>query len=390
MRETDIAIAGAGLAGSLAATMLGRAGYSVTLIDPFERCRPDFRCEKLEDAHVDTLRRARMLDEVLPAALPYENIWVARLGRLAEIKPIVEYGIEYSVLVNRLRDLIPRDVTFVQSKVTGLSLTPERQTVMLVSGEQISAWLVIGANGGMADLTGARRQISRCHSVSIGFDVDNANWPFDALTYFGEEPAQRVAYLTLFPLASGGRANLFVYRELNDPWIKRLRDNPAATIVKTLPALAQFTGALRVAGAAKIRPVDLVATENLLRPGIALVGDAFSTACPVSGTGAAKALLDAERLCNAYVPQWLATPGMSVEKIAQFYQDSAKRQSDAHSFRTSMFAKRAALGQGMLWTAFRWGYYAGAQARNFLEHGELPEMPRDDALGPPATTIAKA
>src|SRR4029077_17754701 len=140
--------------------------------------------------------------------------------------------------------------------------------------------------------------------------------------------------------------------------------------------LAQFTGALDIAGPVKIRPVDLVAAEDILQPGIALVGDAFSTACPGSGTGAAKALLDAERLCNVYVPQWLATPGMSVQKIAQFYNDPDKLQSDAHSFRTSIFAKRAALGQGLLWTAFRWGYYAGAQARNFLEHGELAENAR--------------
>ena len=35
MRETDIAIVGAGLAGALCATMLGRAGYTATLIDPF-------------------------------------------------------------------------------------------------------------------------------------------------------------------------------------------------------------------------------------------------------------------------------------------------------------------------------------------------------------------
>ena len=124
MRETDIAIVGAGLAGSLAAAMLGRAGHAVTLIDPFERCRPDFRCEKLEEAHVDTLRRAGVLDEVLPAALRYEDIWVARLGRLAEVKPIVEYGVEYSALVNRLRSLIPRDVPFVQSKVTDCRLRP--------------------------------------------------------------------------------------------------------------------------------------------------------------------------------------------------------------------------------------------------------------------------
>jgi len=371
VRETEIAIVGAGLAGSLAATMLGRAGHAVMLIDPFDACRPDFRCEKLEEAHVATLRDARVLDEVLPATRHYRDIWVARLGRLAEIKPIAEYGIEYGALVNRMRALVPPSVTFVQSKVAGVALSDERQTLTLTNGEKISARLVIGANGVMGEMVGQRREISRCHSVSVGFDVEAGEWPFAALTYFGEDPAQRIAYLTLFPLPSGFRVNLFVYRELNDPWFKRLRDNPAATIAASLPQLARLTGALKVKGPLKIRPVDLVATDNLLQGGVALVGDAFSTACPVSGTGAAKALLDAERLCNIYVPAWLASPGMGVEKIAQYYNDPDKRRSDAHSLRTSVFAKRAALGEGLLWTAFRWSYFAGAQARNFLERGEL-------------------
>jgi 2-polyprenyl-6-methoxyphenol hydroxylase-like FAD-dependent oxidoreductase len=371
VRETEIAIVGAGLAGSLAATMLGRAGRAVTLIDPFDACRPDFRCEKLEEAHVATLRDARVLDEVLPATRHYRDIWVARLGRLAEIKPIAEYGIEYGALVNRMRALVPPSVTFVQGKVAELALSDERQTLTLTNGEKISARLVIGANGVMGEMVGQRREISRCHSVSVGFDVEAGEWPFAALTYFGEDPAQRVAYLTLFPLPSGFRVNLFVYRALNDPWFKRLRDNPAATIAACLPQLARLTGALKVKGPLKIRPVDLVATDNVLQGGVALVGDAFSTACPVSGTGAAKALLDAERLCNIYVPAWLGSPGIGVEKIAQYYNDPDKRRSDAHSLRTSVFAKRAALGEGLLWTAFRWSYFAGAQARNFLERGEL-------------------
>jgi len=80
VRETEIAVVGGGLAGSLAATMLGRAGRDVTLIDPFDACRPDFRAEKLEAAHVDALRRAGVLDEVLPAAVRYQDIWVARSG----------------------------------------------------------------------------------------------------------------------------------------------------------------------------------------------------------------------------------------------------------------------------------------------------------------------
>ena len=286
----------------------------------------------------------------------------------------------------------PGSVAFAHSKVTDVTRTAERQTLTLTNSEQISARLVIGANGVMAGMIGERREISRCHSVSIGFDIEAARWPFEALTYFGEDPVHRVAYLTLFPLASGWRANLFVYRELNDPWFKRLRDNPATAIAASMPQLSELTGTLRIKGPLKVRPVDLVSSENVLQPGVAFVGDAFSTACPVSGTGAAKALLDVERLCNVYVPQWLATPGMSVEKIAQYYNDADKQRSDTHSFRTSVFAKRAALGEGLLWTAFRWGYYAGSQARNFLEHGELAEAPStaNIPVTVPGARVAKA
>ena len=311
-----------------------------------------------------------------PAAHRYRGVWVARLGRLAEIKPIVEYGIEYSALVNRLRSLVPPRVAFVQSKVTDVALSPDRQTLTLLGGEQVSARLVIGANG--ADARHGRARAARSAAAIRSRSASMSSRPragrFAALTYFGEHPAHRVAYLTLFPLASGWRANLFVYRALNDPWLRRLRDDPSATIAECMPRLAPFTGALRVKGAMKIRPVDLDAVEGALQPGIALVGDAFSTACPVSGTGAAKALLDVERLCNVYVPAWLATPGMGAEKIAQYYNDPQKRRSDAHSFQTSVFAKRrrarrrSPLDRGALGLLRRRGRTACREARRVRQN----------------------
>ena len=384
MVETDVAIVGAGLAGSLAATMLGRRGVSVALIDPFEHARPDFRCEKIEDRHAESLAKAGVLDEILPSARRYENVWVARLGRLAEIKPIVEYGIAYGDFVNGIRRLIPSEVVFVHNKVASLSLTPERQTLTLLSGDQISARLIIGATGlgaGFLDrIDMHRREISKCHSLSIGFDADSENLPFDSLTYFGEDPSHRVAYITLFPLASGLRVNIFTYHDLDDPWVRRLRISPMEAIAEALPRLERLTGRLRVRGAVKIRPVDLIATENAAQPGIALVGDAFSTACPVSGTGASKALLDTERLCNVHVPNWLSTPGMDADKIAAFYRDPLKTACDAHSLKTSLFAKRSTLGQTALWSAFRWGCYAGSLGRNLVEHRRFPRMPANSAL----------
>jgi len=65
-----------------------------------------------------------------------------------------------------------------------------------------------------------------------------------------------------------------------------------------------------VSGDVKIRPVDLCANSGYRRAGIVLVGDAFETTCPVSGTGTDKVFTDIERLCNVHIPAWLATYGM--------------------------------------------------------------------------------
>ncbi|MGI8527435.1 MAG: FAD-dependent oxidoreductase [Pseudolabrys sp.] len=372
MRTIDVAIVGGGLTGSLAAAMLGRRGSSVTLIDPNEKYRPDFRCEKLEPHHVEALRSTGLADEVLPAARCYQGIWVARLGRLCERNPTEEYGIDYSALVNAVRALVPKDC-MLRDTVRHIAVTPGRQTLTLASGDTVSARLVIAANGLNAAVLGKlsmnRREISRCHSIALGFDVEpspSPRFPFNALTYFGEAPEHRVSYLTLFPLGAGMRANLFVYRELGDPWLQRFRDDAAAALAQSLPRLKRLTGDFKVVGQTKLRPTDLYVTDNVCQPGIALVGDAYATACPASGTGASKGISDVARLCNVHVPAWLATPGMTADKIAAFYADPLKVRTDAHSLETSLFARRLAVAPGLQWTAYRLARFMGAAGWNTL------------------------
>lgn len=371
MHEADVAIVGAGTAGALAATMLGRAGYATTLIDPAHPFGADFRCEKIEHTHAAALRSAGVLDEITPAGCRYEGIWIARQGRLVEYRPMVEYGIDYAALVNRIRELALPHAEFLKDKVTGVQLDPRRQVLQLASGKQVAARLVIAATGLNPSLTEAlglqRRVINRCNSISIGFDVapeGRSRFDFDALTYFGEHPRHRVAYLTLFPIGAHMRANLFVYRETSDPWFKEFRQDPVAAMFASMPRLKALTGDFKVLGAAKIRPVDLVATEPIDKPGLVLVGDAFSTACPVSGTGASKAMVDVERLCNVYVPRWLAGCDVGPDVIAQFYRDPDKVASDKHSRETSLFARRLALEPGPAWAAYRWARFAGAAGRH--------------------------
>ena len=147
LRHTDVVIAGGGLAGSLTAAMLGRAGIDAVLLDPHPVYPPDFRCEKLDGAQLQTLRLTGLADAVLRAATPYHECSVARLGYLVDKRRDGEQGILYDTLVNTVRSQIPAGTEFIHAKVTDLATGPERQTVKLSTGEEITARLVVMATG---------------------------------------------------------------------------------------------------------------------------------------------------------------------------------------------------------------------------------------------------
>ena len=107
MRQTDIAVVGGGLAGSLAAAMLGRAGIDAVLVDPHPVYPPEFRCEKLEGSQVEILRKTGLAEAVLRATAFDGQVWLARFGHLLDIAPSDQYGIMYDTLVNTLRAEIP-------------------------------------------------------------------------------------------------------------------------------------------------------------------------------------------------------------------------------------------------------------------------------------------
>ena len=221
---------------------------------------------------------------------------------------------------------------------------------------------------------------SETHSIAIGFDIKpagRADFDFSALTCYSESPASRVAYIALFPIGTSTRANLFVYRDLHDPWLKQFRDAPKETLLAAMPSLAQLVGPFDIEGAVKIRPIDLYVTDGHRQRGVVLVGDAFATSCPAAGTGAGKALMDVQLLCNVHIPQWLATPGMGAEKIAMFYDDAEKQAYDAFSSNKAYALKSLSLDRGLPWIARRWARFAFHGARGALRtaHRRLTAKP---------------
>ena len=103
MRQVDVAVVGGGLAGSLAAAMLGRAGAKTVVIDPHEVYPPDFRCEKLDRSQVGLLSKTGLHDAVRRAATMSDDVWIARRGNRIEKRRAGQYDLLYDTLVNTIQ-----------------------------------------------------------------------------------------------------------------------------------------------------------------------------------------------------------------------------------------------------------------------------------------------
>lgn len=358
--EADVAIVGAGLAGSLARAVLARAGYRVILIDKRSIPPDEFRVEKIAGRQIDILRRLGFIDDVEAIAAPYDRVLNIRSGKLVDIGVGRSYGISYANLVNMARGLTPDVSSFLLDQVTNVSYSEQRQQLTLASGRRVVSRLVILATG-MTNVLGhslgiRRRMLAARHSVSFGFTIarpDNAPFDFDALTCYGEEATDGVDYLSLFPMSGGMRANLFMFRDPTDPIMRELRRDTRRTLLRLMPGLQPYLGDFEVVGQVQNWVMDLTVTEGHLRPGVVLIGDAFQTNCPAAGTGVGRLLVDVERLCTDYVPRWLETAGMGVDKIAQFYSDRDKLAADQHSLQLASFRQALTLNTDMRWNLRR-------------------------------------
>ncbi|WP_457106669.1 FAD-dependent oxidoreductase [Methylobacterium sp. P5_C11] len=361
MDDVDVAVIGAGLAGSCLAGALARTGIRVTLIDAQagrDGARRDFRAEKFGAAQMALFEGLGFGPALAACTTATEEVAVVRYGRLTHRQATREWGAPYPVLVRAVRDALPAAL-LRPGRVADLAFGPARQVITLGDGSRLTARLVVLATGlgqGLHAKTGLRRRVlSPGHSLAVGFDMaaPRDRFPFGALTYFSERFGGRDAYLTLFPLGAVMRANLFCYRDPGEAWVAALRRDPEATLRAMMPRLPAACPELAVAGPLAVRPIDLVRVEGVERDGLAVIGDAFQTACPIPGTGLGKLLVDADRLARVHVPAWLATPGMGRDKIAAFYADPVKRASDARSLRASHYARGLAVETGVLWQARR-------------------------------------
>jgi 2-polyprenyl-6-methoxyphenol hydroxylase-like FAD-dependent oxidoreductase len=370
----DVAIVGGGLAGSLAAAVLTRAGYRIALIDKRAVYPEEFRVEKLGGQQVDILRRLGLLDAFAEDACPFDTVLNIRRGKVVDVSKSQSYGLHYAPIVATARRLIADPSSLIVDQALKVTPSDGLQRLTLASGNQVVARLVILATG-MAgaipySLGVKRRVIVERHSLAFGFTIapaDDTAFAFPALTSYGERTADGIDYLSIFPVPGGMRANLFMFRDPNDPIMREIRREPKATLLRMMPGLQPHLGDFKVIDRVQSWVMDLANVEGHLQPGIVLIGDAFQTSCPAAGTGVSRLLVDVERLCTVHLPEWLKTDGMGTEKISMFYSDRDKVASDERAFRMAHFRQALTSDGGMRWSLRRRLHFLRRNLRHHVD-----------------------
>ncbi len=370
LQDNRILIVGAGMAGSLLALVLGRAGYSVDLIDLRRDPPSDFRNEKLG------IEQIAALDELGVLSCFEKACW----GEAAspDRPALKDCGARYDRWIVNLREALPETVRFVEGRVDRIETSDDRQAVHLSNGEQLDGRLVVLATGRgdrlRSELGVERRLLSKRHSLCLGFSVAppaGGPWDVQAAIWHGGH-GDGIAYVTFFPMLDEVRVNIFGHRDPDDPWVARMRADPVGVLSEVLPqARAALSGA-RVIRPLEVRSTDLYAMEGHVQPGVVLIGDAFCAPCPSSGTGMSRILHDVHLLANRYAPAWMASAGMGRDKIAAFYGDPQKQAVDGESLRRSMRTRDFVTSKSLYWRACR---LAAAVKRRLADRREAQSPP---------------
>ena len=359
----DVVIVGAGMAGAIAAFVLGKAGIRVVLIDSAESQAPVFKAEKIEPDQATLLRALGVMDIVLPECRRIHRIACGQNGRIWGYLEIEQYGCSYHDLVNAVRRNLPDSVKVIISRATTLHISPDIQEVSLADGEVVKGRLLVLASGAQTRLQDQlpiqRTVVSAKHSLHMGFDLGPARTfarSAESLSYREKWSVGAIDFITLFPIHNTLRVNLFTYWNVRDPIVQEIRQHGLEPLLAFMPQLPKVAGGLQLSSRVDCMPVDLYRTEHAVNPGVVLLGDAFQSVCPATGSGLSKVLVDVQTLLR-HVPQWLQTDGMNSNKIHQFYADASKQATDKRSLQIALERRQLCLDPSFGWQLRRWKRY---------------------------------
>lgn len=302
MEHYEIAVVGAGLAGSLAALALADTGRTVALVAP-SAGRADGRTTALMDQSLDLVRKLGLWDRIAPWAAPLVGMRIIDgTNRLLRAPTVTfhsaEVGLDafgYNIpnapflsLLETAAESRP-SLTRIVANLTAVDFAEDEATLVLDDGRRITTGLVVGADGRKSGVRDA-----------AGIEVRNWSYPQSAVVLnFAHTVAHRNISsefhipdgpFTQVPLP-GARSSLV--------WVQK-PDDAAATIALSLDTLSDaverrmqsMLGKVTVDAAPQSFALSGMSAKSFGKGRAILIGEAAHAFPPIGAQGLNLSLRD--------------------------------------------------------------------------------------------------
>jgi 2-octaprenyl-3-methyl-6-methoxy-1,4-benzoquinol hydroxylase/2-octaprenylphenol hydroxylase len=357
----DVAIIGAGMVGATLGSLLSRSGFSVALVEareppPFDAgADVGLRVSAISPGSAAVLEQAGAWKSIsTQRARPYRRMQIEdgaetnpllfdapvfnleRLGTIVE-NALVQWSLWQTVNSAGLLDI------FCPDQLNSIELSQQVNVVSLNSGKQITAKLVVGADGA---ISGVRKAIGirqdhyayNQHGLVAVVGKQKAN-PGVAWQRF--LPGGPLAFLPL----DDGRSSIVWTRPSAEAL--RLLELETREFISELDAASSgWLGGVESCGPRAVFPLSMRLSESYASQRTVLVGDAAHVVHPLAGQGVNLGLADAAALTELLIRVRVAGRDIGSAPVLQNYDRWRRSESEAMAF--GMHALRSLFGvQGL-------------------------------------------
>lgn len=302
MQHFEIAVVGAGLAGSVAALALARAGRKVALIAPASE-KADERTTALMDQSIRFLERLDLWEDIAPSAAPLSIMQIIDGTKRLLRAPVAQframdvglYAFGYNIPNRALSGTLDAAVSAepniikLEHSVGTLDYNDERAAITLSDGSTITADFVIGADG--------RKSKTR---EAAGIGVRRWSYPQSALVLnfahtlphgnVSTEFHTETGPFTQVPLPGSRSSLVWVVKPQE---AQRLVELPAEELSRAVEDRMQsMLGKVTVEGAPQVWPLSSLMADRFGKGRLAVIGEAAHAFPPIGAQGLNLSLRD--------------------------------------------------------------------------------------------------